>query len=80
MFIFRCTYPTISGSIIQYFDHIGVVFVSGGLKTPLPDLNTATNVGIEVGALEVEESVNNGEIEFQVRLPIVKHDIVTLLF
>ncbi|KAK4475489.1 hypothetical protein MN116_002538 [Schistosoma mekongi] len=38
----------------KFFDHIGVVTVSAKSCKQLPDLDAATNLGIEVGAKEVE--------------------------
>ncbi|CAL8082846.1 unnamed protein product [Calicophoron daubneyi] len=38
----------------EFFDHVGCVCVEGGSGTKCPDLDTATEIGIEIGASDVQ--------------------------
>ncbi|VDQ14110.1 unnamed protein product [Trichobilharzia regenti] len=45
----------------QFFDHIGVITVSAKSNERLPNLDAATNLGIEIGANEVELRLDGEE-------------------
>ncbi|CAH8874013.1 unnamed protein product [Trichobilharzia szidati] len=62
-----------SGDIAnQFFDHIGVITVSAKSNERLPNLDAATNLGIEIGANEVELRLDGEETyEFLCEIPVL---------
>nr|CAX73552.1 Coiled-coil domain-containing protein 44 [Schistosoma japonicum] len=51
---FGCSVVPVGDIADKFFDHIGVVTVSAKSCERLPDLDAATNLGIEIGAKEVK--------------------------
>ncbi|CAH8589420.1 unnamed protein product [Dicrocoelium dendriticum] len=63
---FGCTVSPSPGRITnEFFNHVGLVNVPAKNNDNLPDLDSATNLGIELGAEEVKEVTFNSSVVFQ---------------
>nr|CAH8874514.1 unnamed protein product [Trichobilharzia regenti] len=58
---FGCSVAPAGDIANQFFDHIGVITVSAKSNERLPNLDAATNLGIEIGANEVELRLDGEE-------------------
>ncbi|THD19342.1 Coiled-coil domain-containing protein 44 [Fasciola hepatica] len=57
--------PAIGRISKEFFEHVGLVSVAGGSDCLIKDIDTATNIGIEIGASDVDECVANGQKIFR---------------
>ncbi|KAA3675996.1 translational activator of cytochrome c oxidase 1, partial [Paragonimus westermani] len=63
---YGCTVPPGSGKIAQeFFDHIGLITFHGNPEKNISTLDDVTNLGIEIGASEVEQISMNENVAFQ---------------
>lgn len=63
---YGCTAPSIAGKVMnEFFHHLGLVKIKGGPDTGVVDLDSATNLGIEISATEVEELEEDGQLVYQ---------------
>lgn len=58
--------PAIGRIAKDFFEHVGLVSVARDSNCPIKDIDEATNIGIEVGASDVDESISDGRNVFRV--------------
>ncbi|KAF8568753.1 hypothetical protein P879_09157 [Paragonimus westermani] len=64
---YGCSVPPGSGKIAQeFFDHVGLITFHGNPEKNISTLDDVTNLGIEIGASEVEQISMNENVAFQV--------------
>ncbi|CAH8665982.1 unnamed protein product [Heterobilharzia americana] len=57
---YGCSLTPVGDVVTKFFDHVGLVTVPGTSVKQIPDLDAATNLGIEVGAKEL--SLDNDDV------------------
>ncbi|KAF6767890.1 hypothetical protein AHF37_09236, partial [Paragonimus kellicotti] len=63
---YGCSVSPGSGKIAQeFFDHVGLITFHGNPEKNISTLDDATNLGIEIGASEVEQISTDGNVSFK---------------